>query len=246
MADAPSNSTIPPVVGADAPAALLRGVSKHFGRFAALTNITAEFAPGRLYVILGGNGAGKSTMLRALAGLMRPTRGEVEWFGHCDVAAARHRMGYMAHPSLLYDELSALENLQYFAQLYGMGADKHTTSLCRASLHMVGLDPDLRRSVGQYSQGMKQRASLARALVHDPELLLLDEPFSNVDTQAAERMVALLAQMRDAGKTIFVVTHQLPLLAELGNEFIWMASGQILVRKTDATPPRIVNCRVVP
>ncbi len=220
------------------PAAALRAVSKHFGRFAALKKITAEFAPSRLYVVLGENGAGKSTMLRTLAGLMRPTHGHVELLGSSDLAAARPRLGYMAHPSLLYDELSALENLQFFAQLYGMGSPATTEARCQEVIRMVGLDPTLQRPVGQYSQGMKQRTSLARALVHDPELLLLDEPFSNVDVQSAQAMVGLLGKMRDTGKTIFVVTHQLPLLASAGDEFIWMTSGQIIARTAEPVPPQ--------
>lgn len=228
MVDATSNPT---------PAAALRGVSKHFGRFAALKRLNVEFAPGRLYVILGENGAGKSTMLRTLAGLMRPTHGHVELLGNKDLAEIRPRLGYMAHPTLLYDELSALENLQYFAQLYGMGSPAKTEARCIEVIRMVGLDPTLQRPVGQYSQGMKQRTSLARALVHDPELLLLDEPFSNVDVQSAQAMVGLLGKMRDGGKTIFVVTHQLPLLAAAGDEFVWMSAGQILARTTDPVPP---------
>ena len=96
----------------------------------------------------------------------------------------------------------------------------------------MGLDPALNRPVGQYSQGMRQRTSLARALLHDPKLLLLDEPFSNVDVASARGMVQLLRQMRDAGKTIFVVTHQARLLAQAADEFVWMHAGMIDSRVT--------------
>jgi len=94
----------------------------------------------------------------------------------------------------------------------------------------VGLDPDLTRAVGQYSQGMRQRMSLARAILHDPSLLLLDEPFSNVDVQSARAMVALLKGMCDAGKTVFVITHQALLLESVADELVWMHAGQIVDR----------------
>ena len=142
---------------------------------------------------------------------------------------ACRNFGYMAHPSLLYDELSGLENLQYFAQLYGL----QDPSRCQQAIEAVGLDPKLQRPVGQYSQGMRQRISLARALLHDPKLLLLDEPFSNVDVRSAREMVKLLAGMRDAGKTILVVTHQASLLDGAADEFVWMQSGQIVNRTAD-------------
>jgi ABC-type multidrug transport system ATPase subunit len=135
----------------------------------------------------------------------------------------------MAHPSLLYDEMSGMENLRYFAQLYGLRDDARCSQIITA----VGLDPELERPVGQYSQGMRQRISLARALLNDPKLLLLDEPFSNVDIRSAREMVRLLAHMRDSGKTIFVVTHQASLLEGAADEFIWMQNGQIINRTPD-------------
>jgi len=94
----------------------------------------------------------------------------------------------------------------------------------------VGLDPELMRPVGQYSQGMRQRMSLARAILHDPRVLLLDEPFSNVDVHSAQAMVGLLKGMRDAGKTVFVITHQAALLEGVADEFVWMQAGQIVDR----------------
>jgi ABC-type multidrug transport system ATPase subunit len=147
------------------------------------------------------------------------------------------QVGYMAHPSLLYDEMSGRENLQYFARLYGITDNGRCAEIIRA----VGLDPDLTRPVGQYSQGMRQRISLARALLHDPKILLLDEPFSNVDVHSAAEMVRLLAHTRDQGKTIFIVTHQASLLEGAADEFIWMQAGLILGRTRDLKPPQGVN-----
>jgi ABC-type multidrug transport system ATPase subunit len=160
-----------------------------------------------------------------LAGLTHPTRGEISIFGRTPKAACRD-IGYMAHPSLLYDEMSGMENLRYFAGLYGIASDGR----CQEAIRSVGLDPELARAVGQYSQGMRQRMSLARAILHDPKVLLLDEPFSNVDLHSAREMVGLLKAMRDAGKTIFVVTHQAALLAGVADEFVWMQAGQIVDR----------------
>jgi ABC-type multidrug transport system ATPase subunit len=203
----------------------LSNLIKQFGRFAALRGVDAEFDAGKFYTILGDNGAGKTTLLRALAGLAHPTRGTISILEKTPREACRD-IGYMAHPSLLYDEMSGLENLRYFARLYGIAGDRRCEQVIRA----VGLDPELSRPIGQYSQGMRQRISLARAILHDPKILLLDEPFSNVDVHSAREMVGLLKGMRDAGKTIFVVTHQASLLEGVADEFVWMQAGKIVER----------------
>jgi ABC-type multidrug transport system ATPase subunit len=206
-------------------AIIVSGVVKQFGRFAALRGVSAEFDAGKFHAILGDNGAGKTTLLRALAGLAHPTQGTIRMFGQ-DPQDSSREIGYMAHPSLLYDEMSGMENLRYFARLYEIAGDERCAEVIRA----VGLDPQLTRPVGQYSQGMRQRMSLARAILHDPKLLLLDEPFSNVDVHSAREMVILLKNMRGSGKTIFVVTHQALLLDGVADEFVWMQEGRIVDR----------------
>jgi len=198
-------------------------VSKIFGRFAALREVSAGFAVGRICAIFGENGAGKTTLLRLAAGLARPTQGALRWFGSGDAGAMKARLGYMAHAPLLYDELTALENLRYFAALYGI---RHRQPCCDI-LTTVGLDPKLERRVADYSQGMRQRLALARALVHDPAILLLDEPFANVDAASAQQIATLLAGMRGAGKTILVTTHQPAVLEDVADESLWMSAGQI-------------------
>jgi ABC-type multidrug transport system ATPase subunit len=223
MPDPQNNFGSRPIVVAD-------GVIKQFGRFAALRGVTADFAPGRLYVILGDNGAGKTTLLRTIAGLSQPTRGTISVLGAKEIKTVRAQIGYMAHPSLLYDEMSGMENLRYFAELYGIEDDAVAEKRCREVIASVKLDPDLARPVGQYSQGMRQRMSLARALLNDPKLLLLDEPFSNVDSRSAQEMAGLLAQLRDRGKTILVVTHQPAILESVAAEFVWMDAGEIVDR----------------
>jgi heme ABC exporter ATP-binding subunit CcmA len=203
--------------------ARLDNVSKLFGSFAALRQLSVDFAQGRCYVLLGENGAGKSTLLRILAGLLRPSFGKVTVFGKDDPHEARARIGYMSHAPMLYDELTAEENLRYFASLYA-GRD------CLApaeALRQVGLDPALTRPLGHYSQGMRQRTSLARVLLSAPELLLLDEPFSNMDVTSARQMVSLLAGFRHGNRTIILTTHQRDLAAPIADHILTLHAGRI-------------------
>ncbi len=188
-------------------------------------------------MVLGENGAGKSTLLRMLAGLIRPTMGAVQVLGDTP-DENRSRIGYMSHAPMLYDELTALENLLYFEGLYFPTECRPCSRNAERVLTAVGLDPKLARPVGDYSQGMRQRASLARAILSDPELLLLDEPFSNLDAQGATQMVKLLAEFQSwplrgasAGsspqRTIVLTTHQPQLAESLARTVITMHAGQI-------------------
>jgi ABC-type multidrug transport system ATPase subunit len=228
----------------DTPVIAVTNLIKQFGRFAALRGVTAEFDAGKFYAVLGDNGAGKTTLLRTLAGLNHPSSGQVTILGAAKFQDICGQIGYMAHSSLLYDEMSGMENLTYFARLYGIAnqipGQKTGDNRCGEVIRAVGLDPDLVRPVGQYSQGMRQRLSLARALLNDPKILLLDEPFSNVDLRSARDMVRLLAGLRDQGKTIILVTHQASLLEGAADEFIWMAAGKIVARTRELTPPESV------
>ena len=203
--------------------ARLSGVSKLFGSFAALRQVTVDLEPGRCYVLIGENGAGKSTLLRILAGLLRPSFGTVRVFENQEPQEARARIGYMSHAPMLYDELTAQENLRYFSTLYPGRA-----SLAPAeALRQVGLDPELTRTLGQYSQGMRQRTSLARVLLPVPELLLLDEPFSNMDVESVSQMVALLAGFRQGNRTIVITTHQREHAAPIADWVLQLKAGRV-------------------
>jgi ABC-type multidrug transport system ATPase subunit len=224
---------------AAATAAQLESVSKIYGSFAALRNVSTTFPAGTCTIILGENGAGKSTLLRTIAGLITPTRGKVTVFSQSSPHQQRHRMAYMSHSPMLYDELTAMENLTYFAALHRDGGCACVGSP-EMALRAVGLDPTLTRPVGQYSQGMRQRTSLARVLQTDPELLLLDEPFSNLDAGSAQHMVELLADFRTwpvaggGSRTILLTTHLANLAEPIADRTLTMRSGQILPSPQEA------------
>ena len=244
-----SNGSVPAAVRVE-------GVAKVYGSFAALRSVSVDFAHGSSTVVLGENGAGKSTLLRVIAGLSAPTRGRVQVFGN-PPQFERQRIAYMSHETMLYDELSAVENLRYFARLHRT-AGRECGCACTASpetaLRSVGLDPALTRPVGQYSQGMRQRASLARVLQVDPELLLLDEPFSNMDVDSARQMVALLLDFRTwpvegsegshpRARTVILTTHQFGLAEPLAERTLHMRAGQIESDQTRSGPaaPKVVQ-----
>ncbi len=208
--------------------ASLNGVSKLFGSFAALRQVTVDLEPGRCYVLIGENGAGKSTLLRILAGLLRPSFGTVTVFGGLEPHEARARIGYMSHAPMLYDELTAQENLRYFCKPLSDSEGRGRPNLSPAeALRQVGLDPDLDRTLGQYSQGMRQRTSLARVLLPVPELLLLDEPFSNMDVEIVSQMVKLLAGFRQGNRTIVITTHQREHAAPIADWVLALKAGRV-------------------
>jgi heme ABC exporter ATP-binding subunit CcmA len=201
----------------------LENISKLFGSFAALRQVSVDLEAGKCYVLIGENGAGKSTLLRILAGLLRPSNGKITVFGGADPHDARERIGYMSHAPMLYDEFTGQENLSYFASLY---PGRKCLGPAEA-LRQVGLDPDLQRPLGQYSQGMRQRTSLARVLMPIPELLLLDEPFSNMDVESAHQMVELLAGFRQSNRTIVITTHQREQAAPIADWILRLKAGRI-------------------
>jgi ABC-type multidrug transport system ATPase subunit len=221
-----------PNPSADTPAIELNNVSRLYGSFAALQNISLRIFSGAAILLLGENGSGKSTLLRLLAGLLAPSSGSVTLFGS-EPCAQRDRLALMSHAPMLYDELTGLENLRYFASLYGFAGAPSLDP--EQALRDVGLDPNLPRRVGDYSQGMRQRASLARALMLQPDLLLLDEPFSNLDTVSVQLMLERLTQFlakpgRDGiARTLVLTTHQAELARPLATATLTLMRGQLSV-----------------
>lgn len=215
-------------------AATVTGISKLYGSFAALKRVSCSFPAGGFHVLLGPNGAGKSTLLRIIAGLITPSGGTIDVLGGTSFSR-RDRIAYMSHAPMLYDELSAMENLRYFSRLQHPGATCDCAGSPEMALRAVGLDPALTRPVSQFSQGMRQRVSMARALVGDPELLLLDEPFSNMDAAGARELVQLLLDFRTwplsgapGGRTVIVTTHQYELVSDVADTVVQMRTGSIV------------------
>ncbi|WP_263379237.1 ABC transporter ATP-binding protein [Granulicella paludicola] len=230
------------VAGTDAAIAVrLHRVSKLYGSFVALRNVSLTLPAGSSVVLLGENGAGKSTVLKLVSGLASPTYGGVTVFGERP-QSQRGAIGTMGHATMLYDELTAMENLTYFAQMNGLGESRSELEHIAASaMREVGLDPALTRHVSEFSQGMRQRASLARVLMAKPQLLLLDEPFSNLDIGSArgmvERLIAYLSEPGEDGlaRTLLLTTHQHELARPLAKTTVTLSGGQIsLIEGDDA------------
>ena len=184
------------------------GLSKVFGHHRALSDVSFMLPQGTFLSVFGSNGAGKSTLLRVLATLTRPTSGSVRIMGvdsREEPDVARGRIGMVAHQPMLYPDLTALENLMFFARMYGVANPENTS---RTLLRRVGLDHRRFDVVRAFSRGMQQRLAIARALLHDPDVLLLDEPYAGLDPHATEIFDELLSDLRD-GRTFVMVSHDL-------------------------------------
>ena len=190
-----------------APAISIRQLTKTYGRFRALHRVDMEVAPGSFLALFGPNGAGKSTLLGIIAGLVRPSRGQVlldgvEITGDRDESLGE-RIGVLSYQTYLYDELTVRENLRFYGKLYGI---KNSEERIEELLRTVGMDARAGSPVRTLSRGMRQRVALARALLHDPDVLLLDEPYSGLDQDA---LVMLNTILTARNKTILLVTHDL-------------------------------------
>lgn len=203
----------------------VQNVSKYFGDFPALRNVSFEVASGSVVALLGRNGAGKTTLLRIMAGLSKPSDGFVRIHG--EVAreeATRRRIGILGHNISIYDELTALENLTMFAKLYGL-ADP--TGRAKAMLERVGLIRVQDGLAREFSRGMRQRLAIGRAFLHDPDLLLLDEPFTSLDDRAIAVLQQMLNAARERGCTIVMSTHQIREAMELASHVVFIQRGQV-------------------
>jgi len=202
------------------------GIWKYFGDYPALANINLKVEPGACLALLGRNGAGKTTLLRILAGLARPSRGRLLVFGsEVRNRRSRRRIGVLGHGIGVYEEFSAFENLRLFAGLYEL-ADPENAA--RRWLERTGLERAASSPVREFSRGMRQRLAVARAFIHDPELLLLDEPFTALDDRAIEFLQQLLAETRARGRTVILSTHQLREALELATHAAVIQRGRLV------------------
>ena len=208
-------------------------MSKAFDGRTVLDAVDLEIAAGESVALIGANGAGKTTLLGCLASVLRPDGGEVRWFGHLvgrDVAL-RRRIGMVAHESGLYSHLTLRENLMFAAR---MGGIDDARRLADQWLDMAGLAPHANVLPTRLSRGMRQRLAVARALIHNPPLLLLDEPFTALDAAGAEWLLTLLADLHDRGHTICFVTHEQQKIRSAGPTRIGVARRQRLRRNGNA------------
>ncbi len=208
-----------------APVLAARGVSKSYGRSWAVRRVTVEFHAGTLTALTGDNGAGKSTLLKVFAGLVRPDEGAVEVFGEPFAGFLpwdiRARMGFIGHLPFVYADLSGVENMSFFRVLYRVTRGEYVSrgfGWERALLSRVGLADAGDKIVGTYSRGMTQRLALARLMLQDPEIWLLDEPSTGLDAQGYELLRAILEEARDRGRCVVAVTHDLSALGRIDRE----------------------------
>ena len=209
-------------------AVAIEGVWKFFGDYPALRDISLTVDGGACLALLGRNGAGKTTLLRILAGLSKAARGSVTILGK-DARAeiTRRKIGVLGHGIGVYEELSAYENLRLFSRLYGI-ADPSKTA--REWLERTGLDRVRDGLVREFSRGMRQRLAVARAFLHDPSLLLLDEPFTALDDRAIKVLQDLLTSALQQGRTIIMSTHQLREALELATDVALINRGKLAFR----------------
>ena len=196
-----------------------RDLSHAFGAIRALDGITFSLNRGQTLVIFGPNGAGKTTLLRVIAGLIRPRSGSA------GVDGGRRAVGWIGHQSQLYGQLTVRENLEFWASLYDVplrAARERATDLMRR----LGLERQAHQPVRTLSRGQTQRAAIARALIHDPAVLLLDEPFTGLDRLAAEELRRLLGELAAAGRATVLVTHSVEEGTELATDVAFMRSGR--------------------
>jgi heme exporter protein A len=201
------------------------GVWKYFGDFPALHDVSVEATEGSCLALLGRNGGGKTTLLRILCGLSHPSRGKVTLLGEAARSdAARRNIGIIGHGIAVYDELSARENLELFGQLYGLDDPK---SVARAWLEKTSLWHVKDSLVREFSRGMRQRLAVARAFLHDPKLMLLDEPFTALDDRAIALLQGLLKEALGRGATVIMSTHQLREALELATHVALLVRGKV-------------------
>jgi len=219
---APDNRAAP------SPRITLHSLSKFFGRFIALDRLSLVFEPGEFVVVLGRNGAGKTTLLRTLALLLLPSEGELKFDSHPASRlphSFKQRLGFVGHEIALYDDLTAEENLRFFARLYGIADGPRRAAEVLAEMDLA---QRAQSRVRNLSRGLKQRLALARAWLHQPDILLLDEPATGLDAPTRERLHEWLARCHQSGRTVIASSHDLAESLRPATRVLLLESGRVL------------------
>ncbi len=198
-------------------------LTKRFGTFRAVSDLTLQIEEGQFASLFGPNGAGKTTLLKLVAGLLKPTSGTIS-LRFNGSGPKRANIGYVSHQSLLYQEMSGIENLLFYSRLYGVARPRKRS---RRVLEKMGLSGAGEQPVREYSRGMKQRLTLGRALLHEPSLLLLDEPYVGLDQQGNRLLTRILRSLKDGDHTVLLVTHNLAEGLELCDRVLIQHRGSL-------------------
>ncbi|MDH3477928.1 MAG: ABC transporter ATP-binding protein [Gemmatimonadota bacterium] len=196
------------------PAVRVHEVSRRFGYRWVVRNVSMDIASGEAVMLVGGNGAGKTTLLRVMAGLLKAHKGQIDYRG---------MVGMVAHHTMMYDALTARENLVFFGRLHGLRDDGRADRL----LERLGLGHVSGERIATFSRGMLQRLAIARALLHEPDVLLLDEPLTGLDDAASQIVLAVIAELKARGAALLIATHQLIELASVTARVGYMVSGRL-------------------
>lgn len=213
----------------------VKHLTKVYGYLPVLKQVDLSIRHGQFVALLGPNGSGKSTLLKLISSLAKPTSGEIfvgGWQIPQEAAAVRAQIGMVSHKVLLYENLTARENLEFFAQLYHLPRQAQAARI-ETLLHQVGLGKRADSLVRTFSRGMQQRLSIARALLHEPHVLLFDEPYTGLDQDAAAVLDSLLLDAHEQGHTIVMATHQLERAARLADRLVVISRGKIAYDSTD-------------
>ncbi len=209
----------------------ISGLTKVYGYIKALRGIDLTLATGDFLSLFGPNGAGKSTLVRILSTLAKPTSGRVEIAGYNlakDTQGLRHQIGVISHATYLYGNLTALENIEFYARLYGVA---NPGKQAKELIEQLGLAERMHHLVRTFSRGMQQRLSIARALIHQPGIIFLDEPYTGLDQHAAHLLSELLSKLNNGERTIILITHNLSRGLALANQVAILVEGKLIYLK---------------
>jgi ABC-2 type transport system ATP-binding protein len=223
----------------------LVNVSKSYRSIPAVESVSFALTPGEILGYLGPNGSGKSTTVKMVVGMTRPTRGKVLFAGrdiHDDLSSYRARLGYVPEEAHVYTHLTGLEYLQLVGRLRGL-EEGLLESKARSLLQLLSLEPAQYSALAEYSKGMKQRVLIAAALLHDPQLIVFDEPLSGLDAISARLFKDLLVLLSREGKAILYISHVLEVVERVCSRVIVLANGKVVA---DATPEELIRMTSLP